>query len=324
MKSIRCPHCGLLNWATEEACKRCRLALHGNEPVADNQQYESQPSDHQYPEQQQYEQQYEQQYVQQPYEDQHGYQGGQAHGWQHEPAGYQGAHSYAYPGYAAEAPKKTGLAIASMVLGIISLIACGLLGLGTISGFVLGIVALRKAKKMPLVYGGQGFAIAGIALSVVSFFYIGIVAAIAIPNLLAARRAANEAAAVRNIRMLSSAEEVYQSTTDRQQYGTMQELLAAGLIDASLARGAKNNYIFEIKNNGTTFEVLATPTANSDRGSRSFYLSSEEQFIRGAKKGGMAATAYDPPLDRDRPANPYERSSGIEDTPPPMYAPAYR
>ncbi len=330
MKSIRCPHCGLLNWATEEACKRCRLSLHGSEPAADNQPQESPPYEQQYENQQYQNQQYEtpqyeqQPYEQQPYENQHGSHGEQAHGWQYNTAGYQGGpSSYAYPGYA-EAQKKTGLAVASMVVGIISFMACGLLGLGTITGLTLGIVALVKAKKQPMEYGGQGFAIAGIVLSVFSFLYIGIIAAIAIPNLLASRRAANEAAAIRNLRTLSSAEEVYQSTSGAGHYGTMQELLTAGLIDASLARGVKYNYRFEIKTDGTTFEVLATPTKDSDTGSRSFYLSSEEQFIRGAKKGGMAATAYDPPLNQERPANPYERPYSTEDTPPPMYAPAYR
>src|SRR5205085_8748316 len=41
---------------------------------------------------------------------------------------------------------------------------------------------------------------------------IGIIAAIAIPNLLASRRAANEASAISSIRTLSSAEEAYRST----------------------------------------------------------------------------------------------------------------
>src|SRR2546423_4890898 len=41
---------------------------------------------------------------------------------------------------------------------------------------------------------------------------IGIIAAIAIPNLLASRRAANEASAISAIRNLSSAEEAYRAT----------------------------------------------------------------------------------------------------------------
>lgn len=34
MSSIRCPHCGLVNWATAEACKRCKLPLSATPPSA--------------------------------------------------------------------------------------------------------------------------------------------------------------------------------------------------------------------------------------------------------------------------------------------------
>lgn len=341
MKSIRCPHCGLLNWATETACKRCRLSLHGTAPTtaatADNQPHENAPQDYysnqphegQPDEGQTYESQPDenQSYENQAYENQYGSYGEQANGWQDNSAGYAGGQQYyAYQGYAAEAPKKTGLAIASMVTGIVSIAACGLLGLGTVTGLILGIVALVKAKRVPQEYGGQGFAIAGIVLSALSFFYIGIILAIAIPNIMAARRAANEAAVIRSINMLSSAEAVYQATRGEGQYGTMQELVAAGHIDSSLARGVKYDYRFEIKTDGKSFEITATPTKSSDTGSRSFYLSSEEQFVRGAKKGGMAATAFDPPLDQYEPSNPYEdeRSYRRKTSRPPVYTPAYR
>src|SRR5260221_7479689 len=43
---------------------------------------------------------------------------------------------------------------------------------------------------------------------------IGIIAAIAIPNLLASRRAANEGSAQQSLRTMSSAEATYQSTAD--------------------------------------------------------------------------------------------------------------
>src|SRR5438067_5111527 len=64
---------------------------------------------------------------------------------------------------------------------------------------------------------------------------IGIIAAIAIPNLLASRRAANEASAISAIRNISSAEETYRST-----YGSgtlfadMAGLLSKQMIDTAL------------------------------------------------------------------------------------------
>src|SRR5436309_13236167 len=65
-------------------------------------------------------------------------------------------------------------------------------------------------------------------LSLVQLFIvvaiIGIIAAIAIPNLLASRRAANEGSAQQSLRTISSAEATYQSTAGGGSYGTMNDL----------------------------------------------------------------------------------------------------
>ena len=293
MTSMKCPQCGLVNWATAEACKRCNLPINGaDQPDANT--WQPTPNS---------------------------YEGEPVHQWGDQ-GGYQEP-SYAYAGnYAgnAEVTQKTGLAIASMVVGIVSMLLCGLLGLGSLTGLVLGIVALVKAKNSPMRFGGQGYAIAGIVLSVISFFYIGIVFAIAIPNLIASYRAANEGSAIRIVHTLAHAETSYQSSGTGK-YGTLQELAAAGLIDATLVNSARKHYVFEIKTNGATYEVFATPVKDNDFMGRSFYLSSEEQFIRAAKKGGVAATAYDPPMNQDEPG--YRQTYDREPAPP-ANRPAYQ
>jgi type IV pilus assembly protein PilA len=50
---------------------------------------------------------------------------------------------------------------------------------------------------------------------------IGIVAAIAIPNLLASRRAANEGSAQSSLRTISTCQATYQATTGHGDYGDM-------------------------------------------------------------------------------------------------------
>ena len=270
MNSIKCPQCGLVNWTTAEACKRCRLPINEMGATEGDTWDESSSS----------------------------FSGEPASHWGDQGAYQQPSYSYAGSGQVAQ---KTGLAIASMVVGIVSMMACGLLGLGSITGLVLGIVALVKAKKSPLSYGGQGFAVAGIVLSVVSFFYIGIVIAIAIPNVMASYRAANEGSAIATLRSLAAAEANYQDMAGPGKYGTLQELAAAGMIDPKLSGGVKNNYRFEVRTNGAAYEALATPLKDNDLTGRSFYFSSNDYVIRAAKKGGAAATASDPPLNVDQP-----------------------
>src|SRR3712207_9102218 len=65
---------------------------------------------------------------------------------------------------------------------------------------------------------------------------IGIIAAIAIPNLLASRRAANEASAISSLRTISSAQATYSSTVGNGSYATsLATLQGQGLIDGKLA-----------------------------------------------------------------------------------------
>ena len=120
-----------------------------------------------------------------------------------------------YPAPKQRPALRQGLAITSLVLGVLSLPTLGCLGIGALLGVVLGILALVRANREPLVYGGQGLAIAGIAASALSLLVAiplgGIVAAIAIPSLMRARVSANEAATIGDIRTVISAEAAYQS-----------------------------------------------------------------------------------------------------------------
>ena len=75
---------------------------------------------------------------------------------------------------------------------------------------------------------------------------IGIIAAIAIPNLLASRRAANEGSAQSSLRTIHSAQGTYQATVGAGNYGTRALLGAENLIDGQLTAGSKSGYNFEI------------------------------------------------------------------------------
>ena len=86
---------------------------------------------------------------------------------------------------------------------------------------------------------------------------IGIIAAIAIPNLLASRRAANEGSAQQSMRTLSSAEATYQSTAGNGSYGTITMLGNQSLVDSVLASATKSGYDFNL----AAAQVSAGPPA---------------------------------------------------------------
>ncbi len=222
-----------------------------------------------------------------------------------------------------EGPKK-GMAIAALVLGIIGLFSLGILVVGAITGIVLACMAMSRAKRDPWQYGGRSMAIAALVInivSLVSFAPVGIIAAIAIPNLLASYRAANEGSAMSTLRTLHAAEATYQATRGQGQFGTLNELAAEGLIDAKLASGTKNGYTFTIELTTTEddypgFAVVGVPVTYRKTGLRSFYID-ETGVIRAGDNSGGPSTKMDPPLDSD--TNYYDRSRRTDYRTQPVY-----
>jgi prepilin-type N-terminal cleavage/methylation domain-containing protein len=111
---------------------------------------------------------------------------------------------------------------------------------------------------------------------------IGIIAAIAIPNLLASRRAANEGSAQSSIRTVHSSQAVYQSTAGNGAFAATLALLnGQNLIDAVLSSGSKSGYTFAMCDvSGTSgtaqFGATAVPTVItgvSQTGTRRFAIS---------------------------------------------------
>ena len=117
----------------------------------------------------------------------------------------------------------------------------------------------------------KGFSLIELLIVVV---IIGIIAAIAIPNLLAARRSANEGSAVSAMRTLHGAQMTYQATQGSGNYagptGTggsfatadksaLSALSTAGLIDSVLGSGTKSGYNFVGAAAGSTSGTTAAP-----------------------------------------------------------------
>lgn len=167
------------------------------------------------------------------------------------------------------------LAIASLICGC--LFFCGITG---ILAIIFGHISLSQIKKSGGKLKGEGLAIAGLVIGYFSFIpIILMIAAIAIPNLLRARIAANESSAAAVIRTINTAEISYQTTNPDKGYTCeLSDLQSAGLIEAGLASGQKNGYRFELRNcqaelsggPNTKFQVVAYPISQNKTGMKAF------------------------------------------------------
>jgi type IV pilus assembly protein PilA len=159
----------------------------------------------------------------------------------------------------------SGKAIASLVCGLF-LFAFPL----SILAVIFGHLSVSEIRKSSGRLKGEGIAIAGLVLGYVGLAVIPlilIIAAIAIPNLLRARMAANESSAVASVRTLGAAEVQYFSSHPEAGFTCrLSDLAASGLIDSRLATGEKNGYAFELRGcraadreAKTDFRVVAYP-----------------------------------------------------------------
>jgi prepilin-type N-terminal cleavage/methylation domain-containing protein len=144
-----------------------------------------------------------------------------------------------------------------------------------------------------------------------------IIAAIAIPNLIRSKMAANEASAVASIRTINTSEVVYSSTynvanvfspdlpslgdagvTTNCAPATVPTAASACLIDpalevATVKTTPKSGYYFSYAVSAGTYSIMADPAALNSTGVRSFY--SDQTVVIRAKSPGPAG-AGDAPI----------------------------
>jgi type II secretory pathway pseudopilin PulG len=201
------------------------------------------------------------------------------------------------PGLAPYAvPEETsGKALASLITGIFGLVLFPI----AIVAIILGHMSRSEIRNSNGRLKGDGMATAGLIMGYGAFAvipFILIIAAIAIPNLLRARIAANESSAVDAVRTINTAELSYRSKFASVGYACRLDSLDgssgsepsaehAQLIDSVLASGQKHGYAFELRNcvhsetDGDKYQVVAYPLVRNQTGVRAF-CSDETAVIR--------------------------------------------
>jgi type II secretory pathway pseudopilin PulG len=175
----------------------------------------------------------------------------------------------------AQQKKTLGLAIASLVLGCLFIIPC----LGPVCGLtaiILGIVALNTISKNQETFKGTGLAIAGIVLGAVGTIIavIGLLAAIAIPNLLRARTAANEASAQAIIRSIATAAETY-AVSNNGQYPVSSSSLREFLPSITdYENNRVSGYSYSLNLNSSGYEISAYPVTCGVTGRKNYQIKS--------------------------------------------------
>ena len=118
---------------------------------------------------------------------------------------------------------------------------------------------------------------------------VGIISAVAIPNLVSSRRAANESSALAAVRIILSAEATYQSTVGAGTYGDLATLRNNSLVDEAVGAATiagpgtpKTGYLFAATNitgiGGPAFDAIAQPSVHTSTaslgatGTRSFFV----------------------------------------------------
>jgi len=205
----------------------------------------------------------------------------------------------------------SGKATASLVCGLVFFFWPAT----PIAAVVLGHLALADIKRSAGRLAGRGLALAGLVLGYIgiSILPLMIIAAIAIPNLLRSRIAANEASAVGTLRTLNTALISYATRCPNQGYPAELTALGPGdpgadscahtdLIDPALASATpmRHGYRFfytpsayDAQGHVARYAIAADPVAPGTSGMRHFF-SDETGVIRWSGSG--SADAQSDPL----------------------------
>lgn len=113
---------------------------------------------------------------------------------------------------------------------------------------------------------------------------IGIIAAIAVPNMIKSQQAAHETAAMENIKTIGQGQTIYVVGKGHGKYGALADLGTDGIIDAQLAKGEKTGYLYtsdavSVDSGPAMYDTTAKPTSTGKFGSGNRSFGSNETNV---------------------------------------------
>jgi len=155
--------------------------------------------------------------------------------------------------------KSSSMAIAALVLGILSIFTCGLT---TIPAIILGIVSLVRIEKSGGSLTGRGFAIAGIIIPSIMLPLIALLMGIMMPALARTRQAAFRMVCGANLSGIGKAMQIYANDY-------ADELPRAGGINSTWSRNIPN---WRAENRFVAYGLKADGSGGQANISSCFYL----------------------------------------------------
>lgn len=167
-------------------------------------------------------------------------------------------------GLSAKAPVNSGLAIAALVLGIISLLTLGFFAVGALAAIICGHLALSKISRSVGALKGRGKAITGLVMGYLSLILLGVVIVYSVSQATAVLEKSRQIQAVRttkNCEVLCSACTTYAASHNGALPDNVEQLVDVGLFDSQqikqMMTDNKGRAVFEYRGAGLTINSPA-------------------------------------------------------------------
>lgn len=192
------------------------------------------------------------------------------------------------------APTHTaGLAIAALVLGIISMFTCGGFGLGAIAAIACGHMAVSSISKSGGLLSGRGMAITGLILGYVSILLVGVAVIISLSSSSIGKMAERGQATkgIHQVRQLCLAARDYAAAKGGNYPATLEELVIAGTITQEELDAAKSFKVSSWQGDAG-FDYLGAGATESDPADKVLFISKAED-AKGRRIVGSKDTAVE-------------------------------